>query len=88
MEKRIEDYVGREMELGDVVKTMCRNAYRAGALEQMDIDAGKMKALNEEWEHKLKIQWDMLIDKACEYLKFSTFPRINVDVFRKYMERQ
>lgn len=93
IDKRIDDYIGHAPEVDEDISTKAaRRAYRAGAMEQIDIDAKEMKALNEEWEDNLKIQRAMLIDKACGFLEefnglnFLGLPTVDVEGFRKWME--
>lgn len=65
LQERADNYAGHAYELGeDPAVTMERDAYSMGALDQMKIDAGAMRKLNEEWERNLDAQRAELIDKA------------------------
>lgn len=71
----IESFASQEKLSNDAKRSIlfhCYKDYHDGATEQRVIDeqiyTEEMRKLNEEWLENLKIQREMLIDKACEWL--------------------
>lgn len=74
----IESFASQKKLSNDAKRSIlfhCFKDYYDGATEQRAIDeqiyTEEMRKLNEEWRENLKIQREMLIDKACECLELA-----------------
>lgn len=96
IEERAKDFAGYNNPSSQgIVTTTARmigkyEGFKAGAGDQMKIDANEMAKLNEEWKQNLATQRAMLIDKAVAVLVdsgvFGHKDSFGAKAFRKRME--
>lgn len=96
IEERAKDFAGYNNPSSQDIVTTARmigkyEGFKAGAEDQVKIDANEMSKLNEEWKQNLATQRAMLIDKAVAVLVdsgvFEHKDSCGAKAFRQAMEK-